>query len=1390
MSPLKRKAYFAFLFLTVFTTACDSDNSSSSAATSNAKETDCDAPQWVQGTEYATGHIVQNRGNQYRCTVTQWCSQDIPNWEPGNPHQPDQWPLAWEDLGICVSPEPEPEGNRLTLTFPDGPETGPTRPVGKKVATPRETLAGVLRCPNQPPIAITGTWGETKVIDDLSECDYQLILDANETVVPLNTPAMIKYTVAEGQQQTFTAAYRRQMDLGQLLPLPGLHVELFAQGVYQPRQMTLGGNVLYVGSSAIPSYVHNERIGDMIYALPLDPQSGKPMGIHVVASGLEEPHGVAYRDGDLFYSTTGKLLRIRGIDQVYDKQPVAERVLNFPGDDRLLPLPDQYRARIWHQKHPLFFNTLDPNDPDLYTAVGRPCENCKVPTEERYGTILKYNLNTGRSTILTKGVRNSVGFDWNPTTGQLWFSDNNRQGMSNPDEINRIGSARDDFGVPYVYGRDTLGFLPEEWENKDKPGVLPLIRGAILSDIPLDEIFVPAYTAPSHELASNSAPLGVKFWDGYPIGPDGSQKLLVAVHGGGQPEAPGVEVRMLTIVNNKIIHDVPFITRFVNDRAQADALCLTTYCIGRPTEFLALPDGSLLISDDVAGAIYRVSYSPEGLPATRISLQPQAAPNPSVAAEMVTGTLTDAEGRIRRFEAAWGAPELQLEGLPYGAYEIRLNNVTANWVPVERTRSVTIDSENSSVAVPLAYKPRPVDVEVSMTLTAPAKPDGETASHWNVQLKNMESQDIETIAVDWGSMHNAVLEYGNYRLLFPYSPQAIPEPSTQSLEIDESTADFETTTAYRQVEHLGQEMIANGDCKRCHQASFWDNPAMAYKYEAAGIERLIAKVKGMPVNDHCDDTCASQISNHLFNDVWEQYIGIEQEYGPRQLRLLTSREYINSVRDLFGVEIAATMLPEDRVTRSFKYQGEASIGIPQTEEVRRYYDAAIAVADQAEVGKLGFTQSRNDEFIRELGHRVFRRVLTPDELARYRTLYNRPEEEGGGERGVIAGMLLSPHFLYRSELGTPKAGEPGIFTLTPNELATALSFTFLGTTPNIELLNRAEAGGLDSPDKIAAEVEAMLATDEGLAQIQNFINYYARTRDGFSPSEKPVFGLTRELIDDMYSEQQAFVRDVFGRSDSTVAELFNPSFTYLNDSLATHYSISGVNWPDFRRVNLTGNNARRRGGLLNHGIVAVSVSSPTTTTLVQRGIFIRQQFYCQEFGNAEVNPSVPDQPAHPISMREWWDLSTGATIGNGSCWTCHKFFNDTGASMENFDPAARYRTEELAMNDPFNSNGVKVPIDAGGPFIDAIDGYWVEHIDDVRDIAQDITRNPEALGCLSESYFRQAFGSRSDPYTRKTIVRLREHLQNSGLLREFLIKMASSSAVKERRQPDQERHDD
>lgn len=501
----------------------------------------CTAPDYEKGALYEQGQQVQHAGQQFECWKDdeaplgvgswQWCK--LPVYEPlvaGGP-----WKDAWKELGECDGFE----GNRLTLSFATLSGKAPLKPAVPGVARADQIVTGTLRCKAEE-IAISATANETIHLDNLKACDYQLVMNSADGYIPLNTPRIVSFKEAQGEEQTVTVKYRPPVEVSKLSGLPGIKIELFAQGLVQPRQMAMGKNVLYVGSSAIPSYVYDGKIADMIYALPLD-GAGKPTGIYVIASGLEEPHGVAYRDGDLYYSTTGGLYVLRDADDNY-KDPKPERVFNFPADDKVFPLPplaSGSNTRIWHQKHLLRINPLDPTDKSIYTAVGIPCNLCMIPADERYGTILRYSPETGESEILATGVRNSVGFDWNPQDGKLWFSDNNRQGFPNPDEVNVISGPKLHFGVPYRFGKGTPGFTQEEYQN---PGVIqpPLVPGAIVSDKSLEQINPSDYVPAAFESGTNTAPLGVKFWSGFPTTP-GTQHLLVAMHGAGSPARPGMD---------------------------------------------------------------------------------------------------------------------------------------------------------------------------------------------------------------------------------------------------------------------------------------------------------------------------------------------------------------------------------------------------------------------------------------------------------------------------------------------------------------------------------------------------------------------------------------------------------------------------------------------------------------------------------------------------------------------------------------------------------------------------------------------------------------------------------------------------------------------------------
>jgi hypothetical protein len=198
----------------------------------------------------------------------------------------------------------------------------------------------------------------------------------------------------------------------------------------------------------------------------------------------------------------------------------------------------------------------------------------------------------------------------------------------------------------------------------------------------------------------------------------------------------------------------------------------------------------------------------------------------------------------------------------------------------------------------------------------------------------------------------------------------------------------------------------------------------------------------------------------------------------------------------------------------------------------------------------------------------------------------------------------------------------------------------------------------------------------------------------------------------------------------------------------------------------------KRGGLLHLGLTQAATSDLVSTSLVKRGIMVREQMFCREFGApVEAQPEGPTLPVRAITTREYWDLVNGEHASNGRCWQCHQFMNDTGAASQNYDAAGRYRTQENAYN--YDLYPQIMPIDASGPFITST---GTEPIKDVRDIARIIPRHPASQFCMADSYFRFVFGTKSDASTSGTVKAIADGLKASGSLADMLRTLGTSKA--------------
>ena len=335
------------------------------------------------------------------------------------------------------------------------------------------------------------------------------------------------------------------LPLSSLVLPPGFQIELFAR-VPNARQMTLGKHTLFVGSM---------RAGK-VYAITLQgPRTPK-----VIADNIDMPVGVAFRNGDLYISAVSRILRLRNIEAQLDRPPPLDVVSKaYPGESH----------------HGWKFIAFGP-DGKLYVPVGAPCNICEPPA--RFATITRLDVENGKMEVVARGVRNSVGFDWQPHSGELWFTDNGRDWLGDeapPDELNRLSRPGQHFGFPYCHG-DTIAD-PE------------FGRGRRCN----------AFVPPVQNLGAHAASLGMRFYTGQAFPERYRHAIFIAEHGSwNRSRKQGYRVSVVRLKDNRAVGYEAFVTGWLRGES----------AWGRPADVLVMPDGSLLISDDLAGAIYRVRY--------------------------------------------------------------------------------------------------------------------------------------------------------------------------------------------------------------------------------------------------------------------------------------------------------------------------------------------------------------------------------------------------------------------------------------------------------------------------------------------------------------------------------------------------------------------------------------------------------------------------------------------------------------------------------------------------------------------------------------------------------------------------------------------------------------
>lgn len=340
---------------------------------------------------------------------------------------------------------------------------------------------------------------------------------------------------------------------------PGFEIEIFHDQVPGARSLQRSeSGILFVSTREVGS----------LYALRDDNGDGRPDTRFVLAEGLNQPNGIAWRDGDLYVAEIDKLWRYPDIEDHLD-------------DPQRELLRDDLPTATHHGWRYIAFGP----DGKLYLSIGAPCNICEPETFERggsplqYGSITRMDPDGGHWEVYARGVRNSVGLAWD-AGGELWFTDNGRDWLGDelpPGELNHASAAGQHFGYPYCHA----GVVADPEFGKKRA---------------CDE-----FRAPARALGPHVAPLGLRFYDGTQFPEAYRGRVFIAEHGSWN-RSKKIGYRVSTVSfdgEGRAVRYEPFAQGWLDGER----------VLGRPVDLLVMPDGALLVSDDAGGRIYRISYT-------------------------------------------------------------------------------------------------------------------------------------------------------------------------------------------------------------------------------------------------------------------------------------------------------------------------------------------------------------------------------------------------------------------------------------------------------------------------------------------------------------------------------------------------------------------------------------------------------------------------------------------------------------------------------------------------------------------------------------------------------------------------------------------------------------
>lgn len=542
----------------------------------------------------------------------------------------------------------------------------------------------------------------------------------------------------------------------------------------------------------------------------------------------------------------------------------------------------------------------------------------------------------------------------------------------------------------------------------------------------------------------------------------------------------------------------------------------------------------------------------------------------------------------------------------------------------------------------------------------------------------------------------------------------------------------------------GAELYTLHSCHLCHGADGGGTPAAPSLLGWVDQALLAAKIDAdMPLGNAaaCTGTCATKIAQYILDELVvlppPPISCDESTLRAAQLRLLTRREYADTVRDLLGLEATGALVDFPVEIRVRGYDNNASVADVTSRHIDEYLAEAEDLAVRAVATKkveLVSCDPTTDAvgcartFLQQFGRRAYRRPLETAEIDRLVGFFSTdPALFDVGLHDAIWAMLVSPSFLYRSEIGT--LGGDGNRHLDPWEIATSLSYLLWGTMPDEALLTAAQEGTLDTAEGRRTQAERLLADSRARTQLGRFASQWLGA-DPLLAGEKdlsafPTFSAA--VQEAQFSELEEFVSHVTFDSTGAFGELFEPGYVMADPILAAYYGLPLPGGSGFSPVAIADGS---RGGLLTLGSVLSAHAHSDDGSPVRRGVFVRRRVLCQD-----LPPPPPDVDNTPpgldpsLTTRERFAIHSASP----ACQSCHQYIDGVGFGFEHFDGAGGRRELE---------NGV--PVDATGDIV-GLEG--LEHtssvipFDGTDELSGWIAGSDAGPRCLAVQLYRFAAGA-------------------------------------------------